>query len=75
MGEVRVHTRRTLAYAASLCMAGGGLPPSVRAGADPTTVEGQSQIEPAEGLNTGRNTVVVPIPVSNPTVGTGLALA
>ena len=75
MGEVRGHGRRTLAYAALLCMAGGGLPSSVCAGEDPTTLEGQSQIEPAEGVNTGRNTVVVPIPVSNPTVGTGLALA
>ena len=70
-----MHGRRTLAYAALLFMASSGLPPSVFAGEDPTTVEGQSQIEPAEGVNTGRNTVVVPIPVSNPTVGTGLALA
>jgi hypothetical protein len=41
---------------------------------DPTNSEGQSQVDPAQGVSTGHNIVVAPIPISNPSVGTGLAL-
>jgi hypothetical protein len=63
-----------LARGATLAVALTGTSQQLLAGTDPTTVEGQSQIGPAQAVSTGRNFVVAPIPVSNPSVGTGLAV-
>jgi hypothetical protein len=41
---------------------------------DPTQADGQAAVEPQQAVKTGSNFVIAPIPISNPSVGTGLAL-
>jgi outer membrane protein assembly factor BamA len=42
---------------------------------NPLQVEGQTQVAPAQAVSTGGHDIVVaPIPISNPSIGTGLAL-
>src|SRR5580658_8393486 len=67
----RIH--RTLLQAALAVWATGAFGTPASPGADPATV--QDQVEPpTEAAGSGRNFVVAPIPISNPSVGTGLAL-
>jgi hypothetical protein len=65
---------RTAAYGVIAVVCSGALQ-EARAVTDPTKLEAQSQVDPAQALSVdGHNIVVAPIPVSNPSVGTGLAL-
>jgi hypothetical protein len=65
---------RTLAYGGVLAIALSSLSQRTYAITDPTQTEGQTQVEPEQGVKTGYDTVVAPIPISNPSIGSGLAL-
>ena len=63
--------------AARLCALAGLALPLCAAADEPLTVESQITVSPAEGVKEeagGVNYVVAPIPISNPTIGTGLAV-
>ena len=67
---------RAAGIAPALALAVGLVAGGARAGTDPTQVDAQLGVDPAQGTSsTGHNTVIAPIPISNPSVGTGLALA
>jgi hypothetical protein len=66
---------RTAACGALIAVVFSGALQEIHAGTDPTQLEAQSQVDPAQAVSVdGHNIVVAPIPISNPTVGTGLAL-
>jgi Omp85 superfamily domain len=72
--RIRSH-RQTRACGAVITIAFSGALQDVRAATDPTQLDAQSQVDPAQAVSTGgHNIVVAPIPISNPSVGTGLAL-
>jgi Omp85 superfamily domain len=65
---------RTLACGATIALALSSVPPWAYAITDPTQADGQTQVEAEEGVKTGHDFVIAPIPISNPSIGTGLAL-
>jgi Omp85 superfamily domain len=65
---------RRHAYCAIVALALSGAARLGAATSDPTKADGQTSVEPAQAVSVGGNFVVAPIPISNPSVGSGLAL-
>jgi hypothetical protein len=72
--EASPYARQVRAASAVLALVLSGAPPQVHAVSDPLQSDSQVTVQPTQGVSTAQNIVVAPIPISNPSLGTGLAL-